>query len=128
MKVLPIVIGVSVVTFLVLGAVIMAFGMGNMMGGRGSDPEDEAQVSGVTAIDIEDFAFSPANVRIDVGTTITWTNRDSVGHTVTSDDGDELDSELLDEGETYAHTFTEPGTYAYYCKPHPYMEGLVTVE
>jgi len=116
-------------SFLVFGMMMMAMGMGDhmrMMGG-GVNPEEEPQVAGVTAIDIEDFAFGPPNVRVTAGTTVTWTNRDSVGHTVTSEDGDELDSELLGKGESYEHTFTQPGTYAYYCKPHPYMKGLVTV-
>ena len=121
-------------SFIALGAlamVMMATMMGTghraMMGGRGSDPNQEPAVLGVTEVRIEDYAFSPANIVVDVGTTVTWTNYDSVGHTVTSDDGDELASPLLGRNETYSHTFDEPGEYAYHCTPHPNMEGLVTV-
>ncbi len=121
----------SVITLTVFTGVMMASMMGDwhwsMMGGRGSNPNAEAPVSGVTQVRIEDFAFSPANIVVDVGTTVTWTNEDGVGHTVTSDDGDELDSPLLDRGETFSHTFDTPGTYAYHCRPHSNMRGLVTV-
>jgi plastocyanin len=129
----------SLVALLLFSAVMAAAMMGNgfwgmmdnghmgMMGGAGSDPAGETPIEGVTAVAIEGFAFSPANIVVDAGTTVTWTNRDRAGHTVTSDEGGELDSELLGRGETYAHTFERPGTYAYHCAPHPYMKGLVTV-
>jgi plastocyanin len=106
---------------------MMASGHGGMMGwGRGSDPNDETAVVGVTDVRGEDFAFSPANIVVDVGATVTWTNEHGVSHTVSSG-GDELASPLFGRGETYRRTFDEAGTYAYYCKPHPYMKGLVTV-
>ena len=129
-------------SFIALGAfamVMMATTMGNgfwgmmdgghmaMMGGGGSDPAQETAVRGVTDVRIEDFAFSPANIVVDVGTTVTWTNYGSIGHTVTSDDGDELDSALLDREDTFSHTFDQPGEYFYHCTPHPNMQGLVTV-
>ena len=57
-----------------------------------------------------------------------WTNRDSVRHTVTSDSGNELDSELLSQSGSYSHTFAQTGTYDYHCKPHPYMTGTIIVE
>jgi plastocyanin len=101
--------------------------MGGMMGGRGSNPAAESPVPGVSQVRIENFAFVPANIVVDVGTTVTWTNDDVVPHTVTSDDGDELDSELLNPGDTFSHTFDTPGAYAYHCTPHPNMRGLVTV-
>ena len=112
--------------------VMMAFMMGGdhgwmMGGGRGSNPTGETPALGVTVVRIEDFAFAPANIVIEAGATVTWTDFDSARHTVTSDDGDELDSPLFGRGETYSHTFLEPGEYAYHCDPHPQMRGLVTV-
>jgi len=66
-----------------------------------------------------------------VGTTLTWTNYDVAPHTVTSGthdaETDTFHSGLLQRGESWSYTFTEPGTYAYHCDPHPYMEGMVTV-
>ncbi len=104
----------------------MMNGMGGMMGG-GSDPDDEVPVEGVTQVRQKDFAFAPANIIVDLGTTVTWTNRDGVGHTVTSDGGGELRSQMLNQNETFSYTFDEPRLYRYYCEPHPYMKGLVTV-
>jgi plastocyanin len=130
---------VLILTCVLVGALVMssafmmlAMGMGMgghmaMMGGRGSDPAGETPVVGVTEVAIEDFAFSPANIVVDVGTTVTWTNEDRVRHTVTSDDGDVLDSPLLGRNETFSYTFETPGQYAYHCAPHPNMQGLVTV-
>ena len=106
---------------------MMGSGHMAMMGGAGSDPSKETPVEAVTDVRIVNFAFAPANIVVDVGTTVTWTNDDVVPHTVTSDDGDELDSELLNPGDTFSHTFDTPGAYAYHCTPHPNMLGLVTV-
>jgi amicyanin len=80
-------------------------------------------------IDIANYAFSPANATVKVGTTVTWTNKDAVGHTVTSDDGSDggLDSKLLNQGDTYSMTFSKAGTFTYHCTAHPYMKGTVTV-
>ena len=129
----------SLVALLIFSAVMAAAMMGDgfwgmmgnghmgMMSGRGSDPGSETPVQGVSQVRIEDFAFVPANIVVEAGTTVTWTNYDGVGHTVTSDEGDELDSDLLGGNETFSHTFDEPGAYRYHCTPHPNMQGLVTV-
>lgn len=76
-------------------------------------------------ITISNFAFDPAALEVKVGTTVTWTNNDSVGHTVTADDG-AFNSGILRKGDTFLFTFTTPGAYAYYCKPHggPGGEGM----
>ncbi|MCH8993557.1 MAG: cupredoxin domain-containing protein [Chloroflexi bacterium] len=95
--------------------------------GGGSDPSKETPAFGVTEVRLEDFGFAPANIVIDAGTTVTWTNYDSVDHTVTSDEGDVLDSERFGEDGTFRHTFDTPGEYYYHCEPHSNMHGLVTV-
>ena len=76
---------------------------------------------------IKNFAFSPSTVNIKVGDSITWTNQDSASHTVTSDSGSELSSELLSQGKSYSHTFNTPGTYSYHCIPHSGMKAKVIV-
>jgi len=108
-------------------ATMMGSGHMAMMGGAGSDPSKETPVEAVTDVRMVNFAFAPANIIVDVGTTVTWTNDDAVPHTVTSDDGGELNSELLNPGDTFSHAFDTPGAYAYHCTPHPNMLGLVTV-
>jgi plastocyanin len=72
---------------------------------------DEAEV------EIEDFKFNPQVLVIHIGTTVKFANKDEVQHTATSDTG-VFDSGYLSKGEEYFFTFTEPGTYPYYCIPH----------
>ena len=71
-------------------------------------------------------AFDPVIIRVTAGTTVTWMNDDDVAHTVTADEG-EFDSGFVNPGQSWSHTFTEPGTYRYYCLPHPWMKGTVVV-
>ena len=118
---------VAAVIFMVvmMGAMMSGGHMGMMRGG--SDPGSEEPAQGVTRVNLQDYAFVPANIVVDVGTTVTWTNNDNAGHTVTSDDGSELSSLLFGQTETFSHTFDRPGEYLYHCGPHPNMKGLVTV-
>ena len=76
---------------------------------------------------IQGYAFNPKTIEINVGDTVIWTNKDNIGHTVTSDSGNELNSPLFTKEKTYEHTFTMVETYNYHCKPHPYMKGTVIV-
>lgn len=78
---------------------------------------------------IQSFSFSPASLTIKKGTIVTWTNQDSVGHTVTADtkSSSAPDSPLLEQGQQYSFTFNTVGTFAYHCTPHPNMKGTVIV-
>ncbi len=78
-------------------------------------------------VDISNFAFTSQSITIAVGTEITWTNKDAVAHTVTSDDGKFVSSGNLGQGETYKVTFPTAGTYPYHCSIHPAMTGTVIV-
>ena len=71
-------------------------------------------------------AYDPAVIRIKAGTPVTWTNGDAVAHTVTADEG-AFDSGFLNPGQSWSFTFETPGTYTYYCTPHPWMKGSVIV-
>lgn len=78
-------------------------------------------------ISIADFSFSPKEVTIKAGTTVTWTNQDSAVHTVTSDT-EVFDSGNLEKGKSYSYTFTTVGTFTYYCTPHrANMTGTIIV-
>ena len=70
--------------------------------------------------------YSVNELRISVGTTVTWANRDNMLHTVTAVDGS-FDSGFLDQGETFSYTFTQPGEFEYFCLPHPWMRAKVIV-
>ena len=79
-------------------------------------------------IDISGFAFNPDTLTIKAGDSVTWTNKDSAKHTVTSDSGSELGSSLLSKSQTYSHTFNTAGEFDYHCTPHPYMKGKIVVQ
>jgi plastocyanin len=72
-------------------------------------------------------AFSPDTITVPAGTKVTWINRDSSNHTVTSTKGD-FESGNIKPGESYSYTFKEAGGYNYYCKIHRYMKGFVIVK
>lgn len=80
-------------------------------------------------MDIQDFDFEKADIKIKVGTKVTWTNQDTARHNVvTNGEGAaKLASELLAKGESYSHTFTSAGMTRYLCEPHPYMKGTINV-
>lgn len=80
------------------------------------------------AVTIVDFAFQPATVTITAGEIVTWTNRGTVDHTVTSDDGTTMVSGPLTPGSSFANLFGVPGTYRYHCAIHSQMHGAVVVE
>jgi plastocyanin len=61
--------------------------------------------------------YSPETITIPVGTTVDWVNDERPKHTVTADDGT-FDSTTMAEGDTFSHTFTQPGTWLYYCRFH----------
>ncbi len=78
------------------------------------------------AVSIANFSFQPAAITVPVGATVTWTNNDSAGHTVTADDGS-FKSDRLGSGATFSQSFAQAGTFAYHCAIHPGMTGTVTV-
>jgi plastocyanin len=71
-------------------------------------------------------SFTPAQLTIKVGETVTWNNTNSMLHTVTSDDG--LFDANVQPGASFAYTFDTAGTYAYVCTLHPGMAGTIVVE
>ena len=79
-------------------------------------------------IQIRNFAFAPNTLTVPVGTRVTWINRDDEPHLVTSAGHQFAPSPALDTSESYAVTFSKPGTYAYYCSIHPMMVGTIIVQ
>ncbi len=76
---------------------------------------------------LDNFSFGPATLTVAVGTTVTWTNRDDIPHTVVSTDG-VFKSKVLDTDEQFSHTFAKPGTFPYFCSIHPHMTGKIVVQ
>jgi len=76
---------------------------------------------------IKDMAFTPVSLTVTTGTTIKWTNKDGVAHTVTSDVAGQFDSGSMSTNAVYSHTFNTVGTFSYYCVPHPSMKAKIIV-
>ena len=80
-------------------------------------------------VKIDNFTFGPAALTVPVGTTVTWTNKDDIPHTVVStDEPKAFKSKVLDTDEKFSFTFSKPGTYPYFCSIHPKMTGKVIVQ
>jgi plastocyanin len=80
-------------------------------------------------VKIDNFTFGPGTLTVPVGTTVTWTNKDDIPHTVVStDDSKTFKSKVLDTDEKFSFTFSKAGTYPYFCSIHPKMTGKVVVQ
>ncbi|WP_206785576.1 plastocyanin/azurin family copper-binding protein [Amycolatopsis sp. MtRt-6] len=87
-----------------------------------------AAASSGKSVEAMGYKFSPADLTINVGDTVTWTNHDTAPHNVVVTDGPEkFTSPTLQTGQTFSHTFTKAGKYSYYCSIHPDMKATVTV-
>jgi plastocyanin len=105
---------------LVLGMGTIAVGQRNFLAGAQQKTE-------TTEVKIDNFSFGPGTLTVPLGTTVTWTNRDDIPHTVVSTDG-VFKSKVLDTDEKFAYTFGKAGTFAYFCSIHPKMTGKVIVQ
>lgn len=93
-----------------------------------SNSSQASQSVATNKVTIANFAFSPANITVKKGTSVTWTNQDSTSHTVTENDGKNGPSAPpLGQGQNYSFTFNQTGTFHYHCSIHPEMTGTVTV-
>jgi plastocyanin len=127
------------------GAVLLALAIVSCFSDRPHPLEQEPNLSGncrvpvgsgvvgsVSAIvAIREFRFVPDTIRVPAGTVITWINCEEdfadEPHTTTSDQ-EVWRSDLLSPGDLYQRRFDQPGTYPYFCEPHPFMTATVIVE
>jgi plastocyanin len=144
----------SLLLTIIAAAVVLAIG-GIVLAGRNNSPDTDTNTQSTPApaptptptptessqadeqssqladegkdVAIANFAFAPATLTVKKGTTVTWTNNDTVAHTVTADSGEGPNSGDIDKGETYQYTFNTAGTFKYHCKPHPQMTATVIV-
>lgn len=96
-------------------------------GGRPSGGAGSGAGAGAGSVAIRDLAFSPAVLRVPVGTNVRWTNRGEALHNVVSTDGGPLGSGFLGTGDTYRARLDRAGEFAYRCELHPAMTGRVVV-
>ncbi len=110
---------------------------GNTSGGAAaampaaSSPAAAVPATGHT-VAIRNFTFTPQTLTVKAGTKVTWTNKDSTPHTVTSTNGPStsasptglFDSGQLASGASFSFTFTKAGTYYYECTIHASMASM----
>ena len=84
-------------------------------------------VTGEKNVTIDNYAFSPADLTVKVGTTVTWTNKDAAGHSVIANDNSWGSSNLLKTGQSYRYPFLKAGTYSYHCGIHTEMKATISV-
>ena len=90
-------------------------------------PASEGAKPGTEQVAIDNFQFTPSALTVKAGTTVVFTNKDDVPHTVVGE-GDTFRSQALDTDEHYTHRFATPGTYKYFCSLHPKMTGTIMVQ
>jgi plastocyanin len=124
---LVIVIAAAIV---VIGAIVTVASMGTKSSNSMGNMSSSSSAVASNSVAIENYMFSPAMIKVKVGTKVTWTNKDPVNHTITADTNstDAPNSMDVAQGKSYSFTFAKAGTYAYHCFPHPYMHGTVIVE
>jgi plastocyanin len=109
--------GLRVVSYGVLAGVLACSGSGT------TNPTFAAGVS------VAEYSFSPSSVTIKVGSTVQWTNNGLLAHNVTADDASWSSGNLsaasggggygATGGATFAHVFSQVGTFTYHCSLHP---------
>ncbi len=108
---------------------------GGSSGGGSNPPPTGPSASSVSIVD---YSFSPSADTIKVGTTVSWTNAGSVGHTVTADDGSFDSGQLASAtggggygggtaGGSFSRVFGAAGTFAFHCSNHSSMTGTIIV-
>jgi plastocyanin len=110
-------------------AIIAASCNGTGPSAYGASASTAATTTAATATNagtIKGFSFQPEVLKVKVGAKVTWTNDDTVAHTVTADTTS-FASGSLQPGGSFSFTFIRPGTYAYHCSIHPSMHGSVVV-
>lgn len=95
-------------------------------GCTGQKTNTENTPAAPNSVAIKGFAFDPATLTVAKGTIVTWTNMDTVEHTVVAADK-AFSSDTLKNGQSFSHTFNETGTFGYTCSVHPSMSGTVLV-
>jgi plastocyanin len=112
------------ICFLAIGLALLSF-----MRAEGLEPQQSsAAVASKAEVAIDNFSFSPREITVPIGTTVTWTNHDDVPHVVASSDDQFKKSAAVDTDESFSHTFTAAGNYIYFCSIHPHMTGKIIVK
>jgi plastocyanin len=86
-----------------------------------------AKAKAASSVHIDNFTFTPQEITITRGTTLTWVNDDDIPHAIAASNK-AFRSKAMDTEEKFSFTFSAPGTYEYFCSLHPHMQGKVIVK
>lgn len=125
---------IAVVAISVLALIGWAvYSMGKSNGESTNNPaqnqssSNSSSQSATGKVEMKTMLFTPSQISIKKGETVTWTNNDDTAHTVTIDNGDGPNSEEIKPGDTYSYTFNDSGSFQYHCKLHSAMHGTIVV-
>jgi plastocyanin len=90
-------------------------------------PATSTPASGTSNVNIQGNQYQPKDHVVALGSTVHWTNLDSINHSVTSNTPGAFDSGGLGQNGTFNKTFTTAGRYDYHCQYHPGMAGSIVV-
>jgi LPXTG-motif cell wall-anchored protein len=90
-------------------------------------PKPKAIAAASGSVTIADFSFTPGSLTINQGDTVTWVNNGPTPHSATANDGS-FNTGILKAGQSASHTFSQAGTFSYFCQPHPFMKATVVVQ
>jgi plastocyanin len=90
-------------------------------------PGSGVDTSSVHKINIQASLFDPASLSMQLGTKVTWTNMDTVSHSIVADDGISFNSGNISAGGSFSFTPAASGIYDYHCGLHPTVKGTVYV-
>jgi plastocyanin len=123
---------------------ILVLATGLLLTGCSASSSPATKSSDGGAVRIQGIAFAPGKLTVTDGTSVTWTNKDNVMHTVTSGKPGKdpipgvskgtkaqpsgvFDHSMSSSGATFTFSFKDPGTYPYFCKVHSSMRGVIVV-
>ena len=84
-------------------------------------------VSMVEPADPTQWGFDPKTLTVQAGQAVKFTNSGKIAHTATQSQG-AFDTGFLKNGESATLTFDTPGTFTFFCQPHPWMQGTIVVQ
>lgn len=123
---------VFVLALMGIGYVVASNGGWSGKSAAQASGSQDKTVFGDTQVYMRHDLFSPMRIQVVLGTTVTWTNQDTVSHNVTlapvvMSSSNNWESGLLSPGQSFSYTFTSQGTFQYHCQEDPGMVGVVIV-
>lgn len=120
-------LGIIVANFFATKSFALQQPVANTATASTEDKDAANQTPREVEVTIDNFKFSPEKLTVKAGTTVVFTNKDDVPHTIVAE-ADTFRSKAVDTDEKFSYRFATPGTYAYFCSLHPKMTGTIMVQ